>query len=202
MGRTEKPGAEERERRRPGFFSGGTVMPKPGLRWWRLVLHTHGSWLHGDPRGFRSRGHRLHSSGDYKNPPPAGEHEGLHRYQKQNSRPAVRLPREVWPVVGRTMVDKCAKTARRVLAVSVGATHVHLLVELDDDYHEAQAFSGRLKQAGSHAVREVWPGRVWASGGKPIAVADRGHQVAVYHYILDHALVGDWVWDDRMGRQG
>ncbi|HEX3314753.1 MAG TPA: hypothetical protein VHR72_07680 [Gemmataceae bacterium] len=31
-------------------------------------LSTYGSWLPGNPRGFRSRKHRIHSSGDYKNP--------------------------------------------------------------------------------------------------------------------------------------
>ncbi len=54
-------------------------MPTPGKCWWHNILSTHGSWLPGNPRGFRSRNHRIHSSGDYKNPPPLGEHAGLHR---------------------------------------------------------------------------------------------------------------------------
>lgn len=49
-------------------------------RWFHIMWSTYGVWLHGDPRGFRDRFHRIHSSGDYKHPPPKGEHAGLHRY--------------------------------------------------------------------------------------------------------------------------
>jgi hypothetical protein len=58
---------------------GGRAMPKPGMRWRHCVIGTHNSWLPGDPRGFRAIDHKIHSSGDYKNPPPEGEHSGLHR---------------------------------------------------------------------------------------------------------------------------
>jgi hypothetical protein len=49
-------------------------MPLPGMAWRHLVIFTHNSWLPGDPRGFRSQNHKILSSGDYKNPPPPGEH--------------------------------------------------------------------------------------------------------------------------------
>ncbi len=39
----------------------------------------HGQWMPGDERGWPSRGHRLHSSGDYRSRPPLEEHVGLHR---------------------------------------------------------------------------------------------------------------------------
>ena len=48
-------------------------MPRPNKCWWHVTLSTYGSWLPGDQRGFRSRKHKIHSSGDYKNPPPASE---------------------------------------------------------------------------------------------------------------------------------
>jgi hypothetical protein len=31
--------------------------------------HTYGTWLPGDPKGFRTRHHREHIEGDYKKPP-------------------------------------------------------------------------------------------------------------------------------------
>jgi len=46
-------------------------------KWIHAYWSTFGVWLPGDPRGFRSRGHRIHSSGNYKDPPPTGEHAGL-----------------------------------------------------------------------------------------------------------------------------
>jgi hypothetical protein len=66
----------------------GKVMsniPNIPLRWRHIVCNTKCSWLPGDDRGFRSREHRIHSSGDYKNPPPKNEHEGLRRYQEEKS---------------------------------------------------------------------------------------------------------------------
>ena len=47
---------------------------------YHLIWGTYGSWLPGDPRGFRTRRHREHVEGDYKHPPPPGLYEGLHAY--------------------------------------------------------------------------------------------------------------------------
>jgi hypothetical protein len=44
----------------------------PGNKWRHVIIKTRSSWLHGDERGFRDRGHRIHSSGDYKHGPPKG----------------------------------------------------------------------------------------------------------------------------------
>ena len=60
-------------------------MPQPGCAWWHLILSGRNTWLPGDARGFRNRDHRVHSSGDYKNRPPQGEHQGLYDYHKQRA---------------------------------------------------------------------------------------------------------------------
>ncbi len=36
-----------------------------------VMFSTRGHWLPVDPRGFRNRDHRIHSSGDYTHPPRA-----------------------------------------------------------------------------------------------------------------------------------
>ena len=51
------------------FLTSPYTMP-----WFHIMLGSRCSWLHGDARGFRDRKHRLHSTGDYKNPPPSKEH--------------------------------------------------------------------------------------------------------------------------------
>ena len=56
-------------------------MPPHSPDWWRwfhVILGTYGSWLPGDPRGFRTRHHRDHVDGDYKSPPPPGIYEHFH----------------------------------------------------------------------------------------------------------------------------
>src|SRR5438552_18397295 len=47
------------------------------LVWRHVIISTHCSWLPGSKKGWRSRRHRRHSSGDYKSPPPPDEHHGL-----------------------------------------------------------------------------------------------------------------------------
>ncbi len=174
------------------------TMPLPGKRWWHLVLHTRGSWLHGDPRGFRSRDHRLHSSGDYKRPPPPDEHAGLRAYHRGRSAPPVVLSPSLRSRVGLTLRRKLQRQRHEALAISVGPTHAHLLAELPESYQAALTLSASWKQASSHAVRDELPGRVWAEGGKPIPIRNHAHQREVFDYIVDHARKeGAWVWTFR-----
>ncbi len=51
-------------------------------KWFHITFSTYGTWLPGDPRGFRAWKHKLHSSGDYKSRPPQGEHAALQRYAR------------------------------------------------------------------------------------------------------------------------
>ena len=57
-------------------------MATKGKAWWHTQFSNYCAWLPGDERGFRNRDHRIDSGGDYKNPPPPEEHEGLRRYYK------------------------------------------------------------------------------------------------------------------------
>ncbi len=174
-------------------------MPTPGHRWYHLVFHTRGSWLHGDPRGFRSRDHRVHSGGDYKQRPPTGEHDGLHDYMKGRSGNQIMIPADLRRVVGEVILAKTGKQSYRVFAICVGITHTHVLAELPDDYDGARRIVGTWKQASSHAVRAELPGQVWAEGGKPIEVNSRGHQNEVFGYIIDYVKEDAWVWTYKDG---
>jgi len=175
-------------------------MPKPGYAWWHLILSTARSWKHGDPRGFRSRKHRIHSNGDYKNRPPKGEHDGLHRYHQTRSQPTIVLKEPLRETIGRALLEKLTKESINVLCIAVAPTSSHLLVELPNDYDTALKCSYGLKQASSHAVRLELPGKVWAQGGKPIRVKNRDHQQQLYPYILRHRTKEDaWTWAFRPG---
>ena len=47
----------------------------PWNDWYHFMGHTYGTWLPGDPKGFRTRHHREHVEGDYKHPPPKGKYD-------------------------------------------------------------------------------------------------------------------------------
>ena len=40
--------------------------------WFHIIGNTYGTWVRGDPKGFRTLHHREHIEGDYKHPPPPG----------------------------------------------------------------------------------------------------------------------------------
>ena len=60
------------------------MAPEEDCRWFHIIITTHGAWLPGDERGFRTRHHRQHVEGDYKNPPPPGLYNGLKRSSEQS----------------------------------------------------------------------------------------------------------------------
>jgi len=171
---------------------------QPGQCWWHFCLHTRGTWLPGDPRGFRSRGHRIHSSGDYKSPPPLGENARLYAYHQARSKSTIHLSAEAQAAVGDRLLKKI-ENRFPLLAVAVGVTHAHIQMGYEDDYQLAKRFIGTLKQSTSRAVGRIMPGRIWADGGKPIRVRNRQHQRQLYQYIIDHHAERAWVWTYRDG---
>lgn len=169
-------------------------MPRPGMMWRHVVISTRSSWLHGDRRGFRSRNHRIHSSGDYHRPPPDAEHAGLRRYMQERSGPPIVIPGSLRREIGRSIIESLRRQDSRVLALSVSGMHAHILAELPQDARRASQVVGSAKQAASYAVRDRLPGAVWARGGSFKPINDRKHQERTYDYIQSHEREGAWVW--------
>ena len=165
-------------------------MPLPGRVWRHVIVSTYGSWLPGDSRGFRSRHHKIHSSGDYKAPPPPDEHAGLRISNSKVEK--IILPHDLKQVVGEAIIAKLEKLTYRVNAVSVAPTHSHWLVELPEDKQEAWNVIGQAKSAASLAVRQTIPGGIWAVRGKMLRIDTRRYMLAVYRYILGQD--DSWIW--------
>ena len=167
------------------------------LQWRHIVVNTKCSWLHGDPRGFRDRDHRLHSSGDYKDPPPAGEHARLFRYYKQRSGEPVDLDVEARILICRAFVLKWQSLGYRVIACAVARRHLHAVVEGPYDYDELIKEVGKCKQKASHAVRHLIPGTIWAANGHLKRIRNTGHFRNSYKYVRTRQEVGTVVWSHR-----
>ncbi|MEM6258245.1 MAG: hypothetical protein AAGI37_08025 [Planctomycetota bacterium] len=174
-------------------------MPIPGKAWQHIIFNTRSSWLTGDPRGFRSRNHRKHSGGDYRTPPPTGQHAGLFRVVRDGSRPTVKLPKRLWACIGQAVLSKCDEQGHRVLVIAIDHLHVHVLVELPSDREKVKQIAGSWKQRASHAVRDELPGSIWSKSCDPVVISDESHHRRAYQYILDHAKQGAWVWSFRDG---
>ena len=171
------------------------VTPRPGMMWRHVILSTRRSWLHGDPRGFRSRKHRIHSSGDYRNPPRAGEHSGLLDYQRRRAKGArIKIPKSIRAELGKILVNVVVGAGVRLLVIAVGRYHAHLLPELPIDPRATKRVVGKWKCARSAIVRDSLPGSIWGAGGKYKPVKTRSHLRAAFKYIRDDQGPGAWVW--------
>lgn len=171
------------------------------MRWRHIIINTHGTWLHKDPRGFRSRKHKIHSSGDYRNPPPRGEHTGLHALRVRRSGPPVRLPRSAFPVVGHAILDSRLGQNLRVAAISVTPTRAHILVELRDHVTRVSSTVAWFKRPATRAVREQCVSlksvSLWARGQSYGPVDSLRHQRAAFQYILRQQGADAWTWSYR-----
>lgn len=169
--------------------------PGAGFRWVHLIWNTLGSWLPGDERGFRSRRHRVHSSGDYKNRPRAGEHAGLKRWVEARARPGVWIPIGLRGVVVRSVLTTCEAMRVKAIACTCGSNHVHLLAKLPTTWGFEASLVRALKGRSSRALTEWLPGSVWSRGYKLVPVKDRAHQLNVYRYLTRRQERGAVVWD-------
>jgi REP element-mobilizing transposase RayT len=172
-------------------------MSTPGMLRRHVIINTFGTWLHGDERGFRSRKHRIHSSGDYRHRPPSDEHAGLHGYHRAKSRSEVTIDRSIRPTIGQTLLAALLDRSYRVLALAVGKVHAHCLVELPESPVTVKAIGGDAKRKSSRAVKTHLPGTVWASGGTFKIVKDDDHLRRANDYILYDQGSDAWTWSFR-----
>src|SRR2546421_16910 len=135
------------------------------LRWRHVIINTHSSWLHGDPRGFRSRDHRIHSSGDYKHLPPVGEHEGLLKYQQGRAAEKVEIPHELRGLIGIALIGYFQDNEYSLLALSISDLHAHFVVDLPEELSIVKAIVGSAKERASRMANKRLAGFRWAAGG-------------------------------------
>ena len=170
-------------------------------RWFHIVISTYGSWLHGDPRGFRTRHHREHVEGDYKNPPAPGQHEWkFERSKKLLKQPPVIIPVNFRLIIGEAVRDRLTALGTYVLTISCGGQHCHIQAKMGEQF--PREWAGLAKKYAWFIARDNgWVGRIWAKRSKATPINDRQHQVNVYGYVLDHIHEGAWVWSALTGAQ-
>jgi hypothetical protein len=162
--------------------------------WSHIIVTTYGAWLYGDIRGFRTRHHREHVEGDYKNPPPPERYAARRRRSRESLKiPPVFLEPHWRPIIGQALVNRFQTLGGFVLCAAMARQHGHLLVKLPR--RTERAWTGLAKKHAWFVAREAgWRTKLWGVRSRPIPVRDRAHHRNVYRYILDHAKEGAWVW--------
>lgn len=172
-------------------------LEKPWNDWYHCNGNTYGTWLPGDPRGFRTRHHRFHVDGDYKKPPPAGVHDKqLIRSRRIMKKNAVQLNPRQRDVAVQAFVEKLLGDDVDLIAMAINDHHFHLLARFRD--HRPKHWIGRAKMHASMLLSDFdLPGKVWAAGCRTLPIRDRSHQLNVFNYILKHRRQGAAVWTFR-----
>ena len=162
--------------------------------WYHIEGHTYGTWLRGDPRGWRARYHREHIEGDYRNPPSPGTYDKILQHSKNlMKQPPVYLNKTQRRIVGQCVVEMLSMQDVQVLALSMDAVHLHVLAKFLDS--NVRPIVGRAKKHAYHTLHgQGGPPSLWATRHYVKPIADREHQVRSYEYILDHAQEDAWVW--------
>jgi hypothetical protein len=176
----------------------------PWNNWFHCTGNTYGTWLRGDPRGWRARDHREHVEGDYRHPPPTGTYDKLQaRSQRLMKRDRVVLSPALREVACRLMGQSLLKDGVELIDLCVSARHWHTLARFRpvnsrrDDRREPRILLGRAKARAATAMGKsglVAPGGIWAIRCRCLPVRDRAHQLSIVKYIRKHALQGAAVW--------
>ena len=185
----------------------GARIIRPWNNWVHVTGSTFGTWLRGDPRGWRSRHHREHVEGDYRNPPPRGMYDELFQRSKESmTREGVELSWDARVLACRKMVQALRFHYAEVADFCVGKIHYHGLVRfypIDPEVWKAirgerrsqerdpRHLMGIAKKESARALsREglVAPGGVWAGGCGRRWIRNSFHFNKVKtDYIPDHA---------------
>jgi len=114
--------------------------------------HTYGTWLPGDPKGFRTRHHREHVEGDYKNPPPKGKYDKLWQRSKDlMKRDPVYLAPEQRARAVLEFVRSFNKWNIPLRSISIDRIHLHALVQVTD--HNPRHYVGLAKNECSAYIK-------------------------------------------------
>ncbi len=174
-------------------FPVGPPEPPREFAWFHVVLTTYGTWLPGDPRGFRTRHHRQHVDGDYKSP-PTEDYSAKFKYSTSVlKQPPVHVETGLQPILGRAIVERLLKLGAFVLAAAVIETHVHVLVKIPTD--QTRHWVGLAKKHAWFELRNAgYRIKLWAKRAKFTPIEDRKHLKNCLRYIVAHHRQGAWVW--------
>jgi hypothetical protein len=162
--------------------------------WYHVTAHTFGTWLRGDPRGWRARKHREHIDGDYKHQPPPGKYAALYEYSKSlMTRDPVRIGRELRQFVLDMVIERLLSRDNDVDIGCFDGIHLHALARCV--HHNPRIELGIAKQYATAQMKahgfavglDLQKGEgIWGKGSRPEPISNPRHFDKAHGYIHDH----------------
>ena len=166
----------------------------PWRDWFHCMFNTYGTC--GDPRGFRTRHHREHVDGDYKNPPPNGKYDKLYKQSKRlMNRESVHIASDRQQFVLDEVCGKLVLLGVQIIAAILDDHHLHLLARFED--RQPRRWIGMAKKHASHMCRgfpDYQAGGLWGKRCECLPIERQSHQRETFFYLLEHHLRGATVW--------
>lgn len=156
------------------------------------MCHTYGTWLLGDPRGFRTRHHREHVEGDYRNPPPEGQYNALlNRSRQLMKRDPVYLTLEQRQRAVNEFVRAFEKWHTELRVIAIDRIHLHALFR-DPQHNPRRVFGLGKKECSAYMKQDALApvGGLWAVRCKCLPIRDAMHFESAIRYICDHVHRG------------
>jgi hypothetical protein len=170
--------------------------------WWLVTWTTYGSWLPGDPRGFRTwRGYERVA------PPPrfATNSDDTYEPTKYSDRyakaktlcsAAVRLNTDHRATAVRAIVSDVDAMQIPAAVLAVADWHVHFVGQFGS--RPIRPTVGRLKSVATRAIKELDnnfdPKRSWTKGCHMKSLNDDASLIAACRYVARHAAQGAVVY--------
>lgn len=194
--------------------------------WYHIMFSTYGQWLPGDDRSWRTRHHRDHIEGDYKNPVYTRRADGLYGASRMRMPhpPVILLPEERG-IVGRLLIESLKIQQIEVLSLTVTIAHVHFVARCPKGNprdiagkakhhatvgfrrHVHEKYGGPGKSIKNPALTPECPWRaeegrkLWGLRGHEKKIADRAHHIRAFRYVLKHVREDGWIWDFKSGER-
>ncbi len=185
---------------RPGRRLGHTMMNDMNDIPWFVTWTTYGSWLPGDPRGFRTfRGK------EYVPPPERYAKDGepvydANQYAQRYAKAKEQVPDEVrlTPAEQKLVCDAVVAQLEELRIpthiIAVGPIHIHLIARFGT--HLIRPTVGRLKSFATRALPN--PGcrkRVWTKNCHMQSLNDDAALANATKYVGDHLDEGAIIWE-------
>jgi hypothetical protein len=175
--------------------------------WWLITWGTYGSWLPGDPRGFRTWRRREYV------PPTYGKAQSGERiydpaaYTERLDESRSRLTSTAVSLTVHERREACSALVVEIAAVrivpailAVAKHHAHLISQFGD--LEIRPTVGRLKAAATRSMKDPSfdPPSVWAKGCHMESLNSENDFVAAYQYVEQHGAQGAVIhkWDTNI----